>query len=166
MLTCSCLRDQRCAPAVTDAVRQRRSHVAATNADQVFDQVFVVLKVARTQMQCLSVESRYVGKISSAGIVRVASCKAFTLTGSAPSPPPQSAGCCCKQAKSIDIRNNRKAGLQNSYACHLKISTCWSVAVQYGTCMWAYLGRALSNQSAPQCILLRALCTVTYAVSR
>ena len=49
-------RDQRGAPAVAEAVRQRCSHIAAT------DQVCVALKPARTRLQCLPVTSQCLGQ--------------------------------------------------------------------------------------------------------
>ena len=69
-------RDQRGAPAVAEAVRQRCSHVAATKADLAYGVIGAVLKVKRT---------RLAGDVSvcgttSASIVCGASCKASILT--------------------------------------------------------------------------------------
>ena len=65
-------RDQRKAPAVAEAVRQRCSHIAATKADQAYGVMCAVSKVERTRLQCLSVTSQLVGQYQQVSFVALA----------------------------------------------------------------------------------------------
>ena len=72
-------RDQRKAPAVAEAVRQRCSHIAATKADQAYGVICAVFKVERTRLQCLPVTSQLMGQGQQGSSVAQAA-KASTLT--------------------------------------------------------------------------------------